>query len=382
MQAFSDWLEDLDELVTWRQGKCPPYGDAVAFAALADIVKSQTGILNSDDPQTIQHKLDDAISSLVEGTGLADQASWLAARLAPLVGMPAAEAPQEELFTAWGRVLEALAAQGPLVMVIEDLHWADQALLNFMGHLLEYATAVPLVIVATARPELYDKAPTWGAGHPNATTLTLFPLDDDETAQLITAMLGTRVLPAGLHAALLDKAAGNPLYAREYLAMLADRPELESDAIAVKQLAETLPGSVQAVIATRLDHLSTQSQGLLQAAAVAGHTFWSGVVANLTGMDEPTVRNCLHDLVRRAFLRRSRTSRIAGQDEYTFSHALIADVAYGRLPGPTARATTVLWPTGTPPASPTRTPAPRPRSSPSTTRLLIRSSARLGRSPD
>ena len=330
VQAFRDWIDARDELVTWRQGRCPPYGDAIAHAALADIVKAQTGILDSDQPDVAHEKLDNAVRALVAGTDLDDQLPWLVARLAPLVGLPATETPQEELFTAWRRFLESLATTGPLVLVFEDLHWADPSTLAFLAHVLEWTVGVPLVIVATARPELYDKAPAWAAGHRNALTLTLTPLSDIETAQLVTTLLGTRVLPAELHAALLTRAAGNPLYAREYVSNLTALPE--PDRVRVEELAQSLPGSVQAVIAARLDTLPAESKRLLQAASVFGHVFWSGALAAITEADESTVHARLHELVRRDHLRPSRSSRIADQAEYTFAHALIADVAYAQLP--------------------------------------------------
>ncbi len=333
VQAFSDWIDNREELVTWRQGRCPSYGDAVTYAALGQIVKAQTGILDSDAADAATGKLTDTVHALVDMTDLAGQESWLIARLAPLVGLPATETPQEELFTAWRRFLETLATTGPLILVVEDLHWADPAMLGFLNHLLDWVVGVPLVIIATTRPELYDTAQDWGFGHRNSHTITLSPLSDVENAQLVTSLLGTVVLPADLHAALLVKSAGNPLYTREYLNMLTDQTgRTAPDPDTVAGLADTLPGSVQAVIAARLDTLPAEYKQLLQAAAVVGHTFWAGAVAALTGTDLAAVSTRLHDLVRRDYLRPSRSSSIAGQPEYTFNHALIADVAYHQLP--------------------------------------------------
>jgi class 3 adenylate cyclase len=272
VQAFSGWVDDREELVTWRQGRCPSYGDAVTYAALGQVVKAQTGILDTDAVAVATAKLTDTVHALVDGTDLAGQESWLVARLAPLVGLAAAETPQEELFTAWRRFLETLAATNPLVLVVEDLHWADPAMLGFLTHLLEWVVGVPLVIIATTRPELYDTTPDWGSGHRNSTTLTLSPLSDVENAQLVASLLGTVVLPADLHAALLARSAGNPLYTREYLNMLTDQTgsTASPDPVRVESLAGTLPGSVQAVIAARLDTLPAGHKQLLQAAAVVG----------------------------------------------------------------------------------------------------------------
>jgi class 3 adenylate cyclase len=208
VQAFSGWVDAREELVTWRQGRCPSYGDAVTYAALGEIVKAQTAILDTDSPEVATAKLTDTVHALVDGTDLAPQESWLVARLAPLVGLQASGTSQEELFTAWRRFLETLAMTSPLILVFEDLHWADPAMLDFLTHLLEWVVGFPLVIIATTRPELYDTAEHWGSGHRNSTTLTLLPLSDAENAQVVTSLLGTAVLPADLHAALLAKAAG------------------------------------------------------------------------------------------------------------------------------------------------------------------------------
>jgi predicted ATPase len=150
-------------------------------------------------------------------------------------------------------------------------------------------------------------------------------------AQLVTSLLGTAVLPADLHAALLTRAGGNPLYTREYLNMVTERSGVisEPDRAAVEDLLNLLPGSVQAVIAARLDTLPASSKQLLQAAAVVGHTFWAGAVAALTGSDPNEVKSRLHELVRADYLRPSRSSSIGGESEYTFNHALIA---YHQLP--------------------------------------------------
>jgi class 3 adenylate cyclase len=318
VQAFGDWLDDQEELVTWRQARIPPYGETLAYEALAQIVKAQAEILDSDPAEVVVTKLTDAVHAVVAGTDVADQEDWLVARLSPLAGAGSAEADREELFTAWTRFVEMLAERAPLVLVIEDLHWADAAMLDFLTHLLEHAVGVPLLVVTTTRPELFDRVEQWGAGHRNSTTLSLSRLSDQEAARLVAALPGADALPPELHQALVDKAAGNPLYAREYLGVLATNPGSELDS--------TLPASVQAVIAARLDTLPAELKQLLQAAAVVGDTFWTSAISALTGREEAALDEQLRDLVRRDFLRRSHTSRMAGQSEYVFAHALISDV--------------------------------------------------------
>ena len=337
VQEFFEWVDRREELVTWRQGRCLSYGEGITFWAVGQIVKAHAGILDTDPTDVVSTKLTETVTALVPDPS---QVGWLVARLAPLVGLAGGESSREELFTAWQRFFEAVATTSPLVIVIEDLHWADEALLALCEHLLQWVVGVPLLLVATARPELFDKAPNWGAGHRNATTIGLTPLSDAQTAQLITGLLGTAVLPATTHALLLQRAGGNPLYAEEFIRMLADQGQLPSAAGPgeVAELGDVFPESVQAIIAARLDTLPAESKALLHDASVVGHMFWSGAVAALSGRDEPSVRSTLHELSRRDYLRPARISTLAGQSEYTFGHALIAEVTYSQIPRATRAA--------------------------------------------
>ena len=156
-------------------------------------------------------------------------APWLRARLLPLLGIDSGEAAtQEEAFTAWRRLFESIAERDPTVLVFEDLHWADEALLAFLEHLADWAHGVPLLVVCTTRPELYESHASWGAGLRNATTISLSPLSEPETAQLIAGLLDQAVLPAETQQLILDRAGGNPLYAEEFVRMLRDRELLDA----------------------------------------------------------------------------------------------------------------------------------------------------------
>lgn len=225
---FASLIDEQDEIVYWRQGRSLPYGEGITFWALGEIVKAQAGILESDSPETVAEKLQVAVEVVVEEP---DERAWLAARLGPLVGAKASEAAgsaeKEESFAAWRRFIEAIASRSPLVVVFEDLHWADAAMLEFIDHLVEWSTGVPLLIVCTARPELYESHEGWGGGKRNSTTIGLSALSDSETTQLISALLSQAVLPAEVHAALLERAGGNPLYAEEFIRMLSDRGVLQ-----------------------------------------------------------------------------------------------------------------------------------------------------------
>jgi class 3 adenylate cyclase len=160
------YADSLDELVTWRQGRCLPYGEGITFWAVGEIVKAQAGVFESDPPDVATAKLEAALPE-------SDDKPWLRARLLPLLGVEASEsAGHEELFTAWRRFLELVAERTPLVLVVEDIHWADSLLLRFLEHLADWASGVPLLVVCTARPELYEAHAAWGSGLRWQTTTT------------------------------------------------------------------------------------------------------------------------------------------------------------------------------------------------------------------
>ena len=317
MELFG-YLEGRPGLVRWRQGRCLPYGEGIALWALGEIVKAEAGILESDSPAQAAAKLDGA---LPQGD---PDLPWLRARLLPLVGAGGEPAAQEESFTAWRRVLESWAAERETVLVFEDLHWADEGLLGFLEHLADWSEGVPLLVFCTARPELQEQHPTWAAGLRNATTINLAPLSDEETAVLVSSLLERAVLSAETQHQLLERAGGNPLYAEEFVRLLADRGELAE--------AAEVPDSVQALIAARLDTLSAERKALLQDASVLGKVFWAGALCAMGGRDPQEMTQSLHELARKELVRSSRTSSMAGEVEYGFWHVLVRDVAYGQIP--------------------------------------------------
>jgi AAA ATPase domain len=241
-------IQQRPDLVYWRHGRSLPYGDGVTFWALAEIVKAQAGILETDDSHQAEAKLRAAVAVAVAGE---EDRGWLERHLRPLVGLEAEDAAADrrtDAFAAWRRFLESLAEQRPLVLVFEDLHWADDALLDFVDHLVDCASGVPLLVLATSRPELLKRRPGWGGGKANATTLSLSPLSDDETAELVHALLESPVLPAESQAELLARAGGNPLYGEEFTRLVEGRPPHD------------LPENVQGLIAARLDTLSEEEK--------------------------------------------------------------------------------------------------------------------------
>jgi len=314
-------IADADpELITWRQGRCLAYGDGVTFWALAEIVKAQAGIQEADDEPEAARKLRAAVEDAVADPR---DAAWIEARLRPLAGLAAegelAGDRRGEAFTAWRRFFEALAEQRTLVLVFEDLQWADDGLLDFVDELADWASGVPLLLVCTARPELLTRRPSWGGGKLDAATVALSPLSDGETALLIAQVLERAVLPAETQQALLARAEGNPLYAEQFALLYAERGTAEE---------LPLPESLQGIVAARLDGLSPAEKALLQDAAVVGKVFWTGCLD--PAAEEPAP--LLHALVRKGFLRPQRRSAVEGEDEHAFAHVLVRDVAYGQIP--------------------------------------------------
>jgi class 3 adenylate cyclase/tetratricopeptide (TPR) repeat protein len=319
---FSQELDESPDLVRWRQGRCLPYGEGITFWALGEIVKAEAGVLETDSPGQAFEKLAHAVAETIEDES---ERSWFTDRLAALVGAQdeVEGVGKEEAFSAWRRYLEALAAQRPTVLVLEDLHWADSALLDFVEHLLDWAPSVPLLVLATARPELHDARTGWGGGRRNSATVGLAPLSDSDTARLVGALLERAVLPAETQSALLERAGGNPLYAEQFVRMHVDREG--SGAVA-------LPETVQALIAARLDTLAPELKALLHDASVLGKVFWTGALAAMGERTREQVLDGLRDLVRREFVRPARVSSMRDEDEFSFWHVLVRDVAYQQIP--------------------------------------------------
>jgi class 3 adenylate cyclase/tetratricopeptide (TPR) repeat protein len=326
-------LEGDPGLVMWRRGRCLPYGDRVTFWALGEIVKGQAGVRETDRARETHEKLHRAVRDLIAD---AAEAEWVEGHLRPLVGLagdPDTDEDRAEAFAAWRRFIEALAEWGPLVLTLDDIHWADDGLLDFIDHLADWVIGYPLVLLCTARPELHERRPTWGA-RPNAATIALAPLKDAEAGQLLAFLLRQSVVPTDLRDALLARAEGNPLYAQEFVRMLIDRGLLQRAGEEWHLTTENLPlpESLQAILASRLDALPHDDKELLRDAAVLGRAFWPGGVVAVSGRSESEIVARLQDLERREFVRRRPSSALAGQTEYVFNHVLARDVAYAQIP--------------------------------------------------
>jgi DNA-binding SARP family transcriptional activator len=308
----------------WRvaQGRCAAYGEAAGLRPLADVAAEAAGAAAGEPPEQAFGRIEQAIAG-------ERRSEALAARLAGLLGLREPGPPEE---TAWAlrRLLEIAAARAPLLVVLDDLHWAEPAVLEAIGHVAEHA-ARPLVLLCLARPELLDDRPGFGGGLPNASSVRLEPLLPAEAARLAQELLGGEVDPQ-VEAGLLEAAGGNPLFTEELVAMLRDDGRLERAdgrwVLAGASAALTAPPTIQALIAARLDGLGGDERRVLQRAAVAGQTFSLETLEALNG-------DTAHAAAERALLqlRRLGMVRPAGDDDsYAFRHALIRDAAYDALP--------------------------------------------------
>lgn len=293
--------------ITWCQGRCLPYGSGVTFWAVAEVVKAHAGILETDEADEAEMKLRAAIEVLP-----LDEPAFVLSHLRPLAGIgEAPEGGRKASFAAWRGFFESLAADGPAVLVFEDLHWADDELLAFVEELVDDARHVPILVLCTARPELLDRRRDWGGGKLNAFTLALSALNDDDTQRLVSSLLANARLDVPRQAQLVARAGGNPLYAEQFVRMIGEG-------------GSDIPETVQGIIAARIDALGAEEKSLLHRASVVGKVFWGGAVDG----DERVLRA----LERKDFVRRERRTSVAGQVEYAFTHTLVRDVAYGQIP--------------------------------------------------
>jgi class 3 adenylate cyclase/tetratricopeptide (TPR) repeat protein len=337
LAELADRLAGRDQ-VAWRQGRALPYGDGPTFGALAEAVKAEAGILESDGAELAGRRLVAAAGAVADPV----TAAWVAGHLRRLVGVDAGRpgtggglitaADREEEFAAWRRFLHGLAATRPLVLALEDLHRADDALLDFVESLGDGdAGPAAMLVVATARPELLERRPGWGAG---GTTIRLGPLGDPDTTGLLATLLAHHGLATEVDPTLLGRVGGNPLFAEEYVRMLRDRGP-DADALPTGGLGmsppDPLPTGVHAIVAARLDALAAADKAVLQDAAVLGQVGWLGALAEITGRSREDLEGCLDRLETREFLQRAPASRVAGEVEYAFRHLLVRDVAYGQV---------------------------------------------------
>jgi len=326
------------------RGRCLSYGSGVTFWPLAEILKSQAGILDSDPPDEVVGKLT-ALGKRVLTAQVAQDPARATALLGYTVGIavPGFEferlEPEQlrvEIHGAWRSFFSALAAmEGPLVVVIDDIHWADGALLDLLEDVSDRVEG-SVLFLCPARPELTDRRPSWGGGRRSFSSVFLDPLPPAATGELVDHLLEVAELPAALRSRIVERADGNPFFVEEILRQLIDEGRIvrsEDGWKATLDLSHVdIPDTVQAVLAARIDLLGSDQKRTLQAAAVVGRIFWPAPVARFLNGSAGALDQHLRELEARDLILSRLASTMAGQPEYIFKHALVRDVAYESIP--------------------------------------------------
>jgi class 3 adenylate cyclase/tetratricopeptide (TPR) repeat protein len=328
---FFKYIDGLAELIWWHRGRCLAYGEGVAYWALAEMVRTRAQILEGEGQESAREKL---AACLAEHVPDAEERAWIGPRLANLLGLDDREdTDRQDLFAAWRLFFERLADQSPLIMVFEDLQWADQALLAFIEYLLEWSGSQRLYVVAAARPELTEHHPDFARGVRNATSLSLEPLSDAEMTELLDGYVPG--LPEELKAQVLARAQGVPLYAVETVRMLLDRGLLVQDGPVYRPSGEIatleVPETLHALAAARLDGLPADERQLVSEACVLGKSFTQQALAALTGRSETELEPLLAGLVRKEVLSIQADPRWPERGQYGFLQELLRQVAYETL---------------------------------------------------
>jgi class 3 adenylate cyclase/predicted ATPase len=328
---FEKYVDGLVMPTWWHRGRCLAYGEGIAFWALAEMVRMRAGIAEDEESQSALAKLRATLEEHVPDT---EERRYIEPRLSHLLGIEdRGTGDQENLFSAWRLLFERMSDQGPTVLLFEDLHWADSALLDFIEYVLEWSRDRPIFIVTLARPELADRRPNWGAGKRNFTSLFLEPLPGAAMDELLTGPVPG--LPDELRRRILDRAEGVPFYAVETVRMLIDRGLLVRQGNEYRPTGpiETLevPESLQGLIAARLDGLAPKERRVLQEASVLGKTFFKHGVAAVSGLSEEAVEPILSSLVRKEVLTLQADPRSPERGQYGFLQDLVRRVAYETL---------------------------------------------------
>jgi class 3 adenylate cyclase/tetratricopeptide (TPR) repeat protein len=331
---FEKYADGLAADVWWHRGRCLSYGEGVAFWALAQIVRQRLGIAEEDPPETAAAKLAAGLDRFVPDPA---EHAYAGLRLGRLLGVAfagdgGAALSREELFAGWRLFFERLAAESPVILLVEDAQYADTGLLDFLDHLIDWVRDLPVYVLVFARPELGQARPGFGAGR-NRSTLTLDPLDAASMDLLVDALVPG--MPAAARSKITRQAQGVPLFAVETVRSLIDRDIVQPVEGVYRLTGDvgelTVPDSLHALLAARLDALDPGARRLVADAAVLGTTFPAEALIAVSGRDEPSVRAELADLVRREVLSVSADPLSPERGSYQFSQEMLRQVAYDTL---------------------------------------------------
>ena len=329
---FEKYIDGLAQVVMWHRGRCLSYGEGIAFWALAEAVRQRLGIAEDDPTSVAAEKMDAALPAIVTDP---NERAFVTARLGRLLGLPATSGEalgREELFAGWRIFFERLAAQNPVVLLIEDGQHADAGLLDFIDHLVDWARDLPIFVMVLTRPELEERRAGFGVGR-NRTALALDPLDAASMDALVEALVAG--IPAQARNAITAHAQGVPLFAVETVRSLVDRDIVQPIEGAYRLVGDvgelSVPDSLHALLAARLDALPADVRTLVADAAVLGTAFPAEAVVAVSDQPEDVVRAGLGELLRREVLEISADPLSPQRGEYRFAQQLLRQVAYDTL---------------------------------------------------
>jgi class 3 adenylate cyclase/tetratricopeptide (TPR) repeat protein len=326
---FLKYVDGMVDDTYWHSGRSPAYGEGITFWALGEMVRGRCGLVETDDEATTRTKVRETVAEFLDDPA---EQEWVAGSLLSLLGVES-EGGSEQLFAAWRTFFERIAARAPVVLVFEDLHFADPGTLDFIDHLLEWSRGLPIYVVTLARPELLERRTDWGAGKRSFTSLYLEPLPGTAMRELLAGLIPG--LPDTAAQAIVARADGIPLYAVETVRMLLAEGRLmeQNGAYApVGDLASlAVPETLTALVAARLDGLEPADRALVHDAAVLGQSFTLAGLAAVSGVDPTELEPRLRTLVRRELLALSVDPRSPERGQYAFVQALIREVAYNTL---------------------------------------------------
>ena len=325
------YLDGITQAVTWHRGRCLAYGDGVSYWALAEMIRMRAAIAEGEDEATAWSKLDAALESTVED---AEERAWIRPRVAQLLSLEGrSDLEQAELFAGWRLFFERLAERDPVVLVFEDMQWADAPLLEFVAYLLEWSRNHAILVVALARPGSAEAKAQWASGLRNATTLSLEALSTEAMETLLDGFVPG--LSEDLRTQILERSEGVPLYAVETVRMLIDRGLLEQVGDEYRPTgpieALEVPETLQALIAARLDGLPAEERSMVQDAAVLGKTFTKSALASVSASGDGDLDTLLTALIRKEVLSLQVDPRSPERGQFSFLQDLLRQVAYETL---------------------------------------------------
>jgi class 3 adenylate cyclase/predicted ATPase len=323
---YDKYSDGVERVVRWHQGRCLSYGEGVGYWALAEMVRARAGILEEEAPEEARAKLHETVERYVRDER---ERRLVEPRLAHLLGLEQRQvSDRADLFSGWRLFFERLSDDAPVVLVFEDLQWADSGLLDFIDYLLEWSADRPLFVLALGRPELLDARPAWAEK-----AIRLGPLSDEAMREVLAGLVPG--LPDELTARIVSRAEGMPLYAVETVRMLLDRGLLEQQGPRYVLTADVgeldVPETLHALAAARLDGLSSTERGVLQDASVFGHSFTVAGVAAVAGRGVDEVQQILDGLVAKQVLGFNDDVLSAERGQYHFLQGLLRTTAYGTL---------------------------------------------------